>query len=58
MLTNPIRKDWSIRIRIKKPAMAAVLVVLLFLVAACGGSDSAVTRNQPGTETTPPTQRS
>ena len=58
MLTNPIRKDWSIRIRIKKPAMAAALVVLLFLVSACGGSDSAVTRNQSGTETTPPTQRS
>ena len=58
MLTNPIRKDWSIRIRIKKPAMAAALVVLLFLVAACVGSDSAVTRNQSGTETTPPTQRS
>jgi len=58
MLINPIRKDWSIRIRIKKPAMAAALVVLLFLVAACGGSDSAVTRNQSGTETTPPTQRS
>ena len=58
MLTNPIRKDWSIRIRIKKPAMAAALVVLLFLVAACGGSDSAVTRNQSATETTPPTQRS
>ena len=58
MLTNPIRKDWSIRIRIKKPAMAAALVVLLFLVAACGGSDSAVTGNQSATETTPPTQRS
>ena len=58
MLTNPIRKDWGIRIRIKKPAMAAALVVLLFLVAACGGSDLAVTRNQSATETTPPTQRS
>ena len=58
MLTNPIRKDWSIRIRIKMPAMAAELVGLLFLVAACGGSDSAVTGNQSATETTPPTQRS
>ena len=40
------------------PAMAAALVGLLFLVAACGGSDSAVTGNQSATETTPPTQRS
>ena len=56
MLTNPIRKDWSIRIRIKKPAVAAALAGLLFLVAACGGSDSAVTGNQSATETTPPTQ--
>jgi len=56
MLTNPIRKDWSIRIRIKMPAMAAALVGLLFLVAACGSSDSAVTGNQSATETTPPTQ--
>jgi len=58
MLTNPIRKDWSIRIRIKMPAMAAALVGLLFLVAACGSSDSAVTGNQSATETTPPTQGS
>jgi len=58
MLTNPIRKDWSIRIRIKMPTMAVELVGLLFLVAACGGSDSAVTGNQSATETTPPTQRS
>ena len=57
MLTNPIRKDWSIRIRIKMPTMAVELVGLLFLVAACGGSDSAVTGNQSATETTPPTQR-
>ena len=49
MLTNPIRKDWSIRIRIKMPTMAVELVGLLFLVAACGGSDSAVTGNQPAT---------
>ena len=40
------------------PAMAAALVGLLFLVAACGGSDSAVTGNQSATETTPPTQGS
>ena len=40
------------------PAMAAALVGLLFLVAACGGSDSAVAGNQSATETTPPTQRS
>ena len=58
MLTNPIRKDWSIRIRIKMPAMAAALVGLLFLVAACGSPDSAVTGNQSATETTPPTQGS
>ena len=58
MLTNPLRKDWSIRIRIKMPAMAAALVGLLFLVAACGSSDSAVTGNQSATETTPPTQGS
>jgi len=58
MLTNSIRKDWSIRIRIKMPAMAAALVGLLFLVAACGSSDSAVTGNQSATETTPPTQGS
>ena len=58
MLTNLIRKDWSIRIRIKMPTMAATLVGLLFLVAACGGSDSAETGNQSATETTPPTQRS
>ena len=58
MLTNPIGKDWSIRIRIKMPTMAVELVGLLFLVAACGGSDSAVTGNQSATETTPPTQRS
>ena len=58
MLTDPIRKDWSIRIRINMPAMAAALAGLLFLVAACGGSDSAVTGNQSATETTPPTQRS
>jgi len=58
MLTNPIRKDWSIRIRIKMPAMAAALVGLLFLVAACGGPDSAVTGNQSAIETTPPTQKS
>ncbi|MEE3166638.1 MAG: hypothetical protein VX654_03910, partial [Chloroflexota bacterium] len=45
MLTNPIRKDWSIRIWIKMPTMAVELVGLLFLVAACGGSDSAVTAN-------------
>ncbi|MQG72365.1 MAG: redoxin domain-containing protein, partial [SAR202 cluster bacterium] len=38
--------------------MAVELVGLLFLVAACGGSDSAVTGNQSATETTPPTQRS
>ena len=57
MLTNPIRKDWSIRIWIKMPTMAVELVGLLFLVAACGGSDSAVTGNQSATETTPPTQR-
>ena len=58
MLTNPIRKDWSIRTRIKMPAMAAALVGLLFLVAACGGTDSAVTGNQSAIETTPPTQKS
>ena len=58
MLTNPIRKDWSIRIWIKMLTMAVELVGLLFLVAACGGSDSAVTGNQSATETTPPTQRS
>ena len=58
MLTNPIRKDWSIRIRIKMPAMAAALVGLLFLVAACGSSDSAAAGNQSATETTPPTQGS
>ena len=40
------------------PAKAAALVGLLFLVAACGGSDSAVTGNQSATETTPPTQGS
>ena len=40
------------------PAMAAALVGLLFLVAACGSSDSAVTGNQSATETTPPTQGS
>ena len=58
MLTNPIGKDWSIRIRIKMPTMAVELVGLLFLVAACGGSDSAETGNQSATETTPLTQRS
>ncbi|MEC9289894.1 MAG: cytochrome c biogenesis protein DipZ, partial [Chloroflexota bacterium] len=40
------------------PTMAVELVGLLFLVAACGGSDSAVTGNQSATETTPPAQRS
>lgn len=58
MLTNPTRKDWNIRIWIKMPTMAVELVGLLFLVAACGGSDSAVTGNQSATETTPPIQRS